>query len=178
MELTELNELAKKMISTVDGLEEPYKSIAYRVFLERAIDHRSFAGEKKQNAATPSIITKAISTTNEDDPLPRIIEKVNRSEHHKIMTMVKVKDQAMYVLKICKDVADVDGLTPPQISSILDKVFRIKASAEAISMALSSETKYVDRKQKPVGKGFIYRIMAHGEEYLDTILKKGEENEK
>lgn len=177
METEEMNKIAKKMMSSVDDLEEPYKSIAYRVFLEMAIDHRSFAGQKKQNAATPSVIPKPTIDTNDDNLLQRIVEKVNRSEHHNIMTMAKVKDQALYVLKICKDAANVDGLTPPQISSILDQVFRIKATAEAISMALSSETKYVDRKPKSAGKGFVYRIMAHGEKYLETILKKGEENE-
>lgn len=179
MDYSEMNEIAKKMIAAVDGLEEPFRSIAYRIFLERAFDHKLVGSEKKASAYGPAAKVSPAVTPSANEPLSQIIEKINRSQHPAIMSMKKVKDQALYVLKISKDEAGVDGLTSKQISDVLDQVFRIRASKEAINMALASETRYVDRKPIKVmgGQAYVYRLMAPGEAYLAEILKQGEGNE-
>ena len=68
------------------------------------------------------------------------------------------------VLQIALTEHNIDGLTPKVIAKTLTEKFRINTSKKAVSMALGKATDLVNRI--PEAAGFLYKIMAPGEEYL------------
>jgi hypothetical protein len=76
------------------------------------------------------------------------------------------------VLQIALNDHKIDGLTPSAIAKILSDKFRISTKISAVQMALSRATKLVDRI--PTEKGFLYRIMGPGDNYLAHL---GEEQQ-
>lgn len=71
----------------------------------------------------------------------------------------------LIVLRVAKDEFATDGLTPANISSVLDKKFRINISPSTVAARLGGASKLVSRTEH--GTGYMYRIMHPGEQYLD-----------
>ena len=75
------------------------------------------------------------------------------------------------VLKIALNEHGVDGLTPAEIATVLTDKFRVSTTSAAVRMALGDATNLVNRL--PRGKGYAYRIMGPGEEYLAHLGEGG-----
>lgn len=76
------------------------------------------------------------------------------------------------VLQIAKEELNVDGLTPPEISQICKDKIRISVGVDrtTISNALREAGARVDRIDNPRGRGFAYRIMKAGEQFLQDSI--------
>ena len=93
-----------------------------------------------------------------------LVESIDSTQHPGVTSGAKTLDRSLMILQIAHDHHGVDGLGPSEIAKILTDKFRISTSAAAVSMALGKATNLLNRVSK--GKGFEYRIMAPGEEYL------------
>ncbi len=78
------------------------------------------------------------------------------------------------VLKMALDEFGIDGLTPTEISKVLAGKIRIPKGTDrtAISHMLADAREYVDRCKNPRGRGYIYRLMKDGEDFLQEEIKK------
>ena len=84
------------------------------------------------------------------------------------------------IIKIALEKFEIDGLTPPEISKICKEKLRISKGTDrtTISNILAKAREYVDRIPNPRGKGYAYRIMKNGEEFLNKEIKKVMQHEK
>lgn len=175
-DLLKMKKIAQEIQQAVSELDEPYRVIAFRVFLENVTRQPEAQTRVKPNSINDDRPVKLTPENNES--VDDISARINRTAHPEISLLKTAKDRALFILKIVKDEAGRDGLQPSQITQVLDQVFRLKVTQYAISMALGTETKFVDRK--PVsgvgGKAYVYRIMAPGEEYLEKIIKEANQN--
>ena len=80
--------------------------------------------------------------------------------------MKGTKDRVLYLLKICKDKFNIDGLTPGEISYTLTEIFRIPTSKETISMTLMNNLGVHRIKNK---SSYLYKLMKPGEDYLKSL---------
>ena len=177
MDPKKLNQIAKTALDALNGLEEPYRSITFKVILEKMLNEEEperpsqFESNKKPVTSQKNIETK-------EHTLEEIYSLINRTDYPEIDKLTTAKDRALFILMIIRNDFNNDGLTSVQISDILDKVFRLKVTKYAINMALGPEVKLLDRKSIKTkgGEGFIYRIMAPGEQYINKkIGNVGEE---
>jgi len=78
------------------------------------------------------------------------------------------------VLKMARDAFSIDGLTPTEISKILKDKMRISKGTDrtTISNVLAGAHEYVDRIPNPRGKGYVYRLMKAGEDFLRAEIKR------
>lgn len=78
------------------------------------------------------------------------------------------------IIKIALEKFEIDGLTPPEISRICKEKLRISKGTDrtTISHTLAKAREYVDRIPNPRGKGYAYRIMRRGEEFLNEEIRK------
>ncbi|MFA5421096.1 MAG: hypothetical protein WC280_03700, partial [Patescibacteria group bacterium] len=171
----------------VSGVSDPeLKKIAFQKVLDKFLDNglsvksKKNSGNKyKKNVSKNKPSKKSPVKKKEKDPvLSELLQKINRTKYSEIHNLKKTLDKSLYILKICKDDLDVDGLIPSQISYLLGEVFRVKITKESISMALGAATKFVDRNECVVngGKAFIYKIMHDGEEHVNRILNSARED--
>ncbi|MCK5320274.1 hypothetical protein KAJ61_02715 [Candidatus Parcubacteria bacterium] len=164
-----------------DIKDDELKKIAFKIALDKLLYSNNSTGSSsktKKVSKTKNVTAKKTSSGPKsknytDDLSKELCKKINRTKYPKIHNLKTAKERAVYILKIAKNDLNADGLNPTQISLILSGPFRIKASKESISMALGSETKFVDRKEVSVkgGKAYVYKLMHKGEEWIDEILK-------
>lgn len=119
------------------------------------------AGQVPKKKSKPTKRTDANSGVSSTD---RLIDEINSTQHPGVKSASSVLDRSLMVLQIALTEHDVDGLTPTEIATILTEKFRIRTTRTAVNMALGRATSLVDRR--PQGRGFLYRIMGPGEEYL------------
>jgi len=93
-----------------------------------------------------------------------LIEQIDSTQHPGVRAASKVLDRALMVLQIALSEHEIDGLAPAEIARILTDKFRIGTSDAAVRMALGNATNLVNRV--PRGRGFVYRIMGPGDDYL------------
>lgn len=169
MEDTEITAAAKKAEQIAKDFDEPYKSIVFKTMLDRLL-----SGQNTQTLPPVQHTKSSIPTQSGNENRVEVIcSSINRTDHPDISKFHSAKDRAIFILRIARDKAGIDGLSAPEISQILDKVFRLHVTRHAITMSLGPEAKLVDRKSlKTKGiESFIYRVMAPGEEHLDNIIK-------
>jgi hypothetical protein len=109
--------------------------------------------------------SRAIAPANEKASLiDQLLGAIDSTQHPGVTSSNSVLDRALMILQIALNDHNVDGLTPPEIATILTDKFRIRTSRNAVAMALGGATNFVNRT--PSGHGFSYRIMAPGEKHL------------
>ncbi len=169
-----LKDIVARAKEAVEELEEPLKTEGFKTVLARLLD--SNAQSEKQEKVKKTFPKQ--QKTERNDEIDEMCSKINRTEFPKIHELKKALDQALYTLKIARDVAGIDGLLPLQISRILGSVFKIRVTSAAVNMALGNVKTYVDRKPVRVkgGQGYKYFLMHEGETYLEDQLKKTEED--
>jgi hypothetical protein len=131
------------------------------------IDQGARASVPPRIAAAPS------GPRKESSAIETLLASLDTTQHPAVASATKVLDRALMVLQIALRNHQVDGLTPPEIARLLTEKFRLNTSREAINMALGPATTLVNRV--PRGRGYEYRIMGPGEEYL-THLGSGRDS--
>ncbi len=101
-----------------------------------------------------------------------LLNQIDSTQHPGVTSATKILDRALMVLKIALDEHDIDGLAPSAIAKVLTDKFRVSTEGGAVSMALGRATTLVNRVPGS-GGGFIYRIMAPGNEYLVSLASPG-----
>lgn len=129
-------------------------------------ENKNVIKQKKNSTRQRSQVSTKSLTKSES--IEKINEKLNRTDFPKIHELKGARDRSLYLLKICKENLDIDGLTPAEISYVLTEIFRIPTSKEAIGMILMG-SQYVHRVKK--NSTFIYKLMKPGEDYLNPLLK-------
>lgn len=163
----DLKELFKQAAEIAAQVPESMQEAAFN----RAIDLLTGSGANIGNNTPKTKVTKKSRVTqrqnptpNNDSPAANLIEIVDSTQHPGVLSARKVLDRALMVLQIALNEHGVDGLTPAEISTVLTEKFRVSTTDAAVRMALGDATNLVNRL--PRGKGYAYRIMGPGEEYL------------
>jgi len=102
----------------------------------------------------------------EQDRIATLMESLNRTKYPAVMGASKVLDRALLVVAAARE-HGVDGLTPHEIASILTDKFRVTTRDSAVRMALGKAGDKADRTRS--GSAFVYRLMAPGEAYLQSL---------
>jgi hypothetical protein len=76
--------------------------------------------------------------------------------------------KALALLRVARDDAEVDGLTAPQIASVLTEKYRWRVTRQAVGQALDKAGRLVDRVPGGPRGAARYRLMSQGEQWLDA----------
>ena len=104
-----------------------------------------------------------------------VIDKIDKSKYSYIYDLPTFDVKTLAVLFMTKEDCNKDGLTSPEIISVLSEKFRIKTAWSTISNALKrlDQKAYVDSKSSGNhSTKRIYKIMVNGENYLKAGIEK------
>lgn len=176
MDSTKLKEIIKMANEAVTGLDGDLKKIAFQTTLDKLLS-QNIEATSETNKTTKKVrrSRKPVESgtggrkTEEDSTVKEIVGKINRTKYHKITSLDSALDSALYLLLVVRDDLKIDGLNPTQIANLLREVFRIKATKNAVSMALGKDSKYTHRMPVVINgaKAYIYKIMLEGEKYIN-----------
>ena len=175
MDSTKLKEIIKMANEAVTGLDGDLKKIAFQTTLDKLlaqnIELNTEAGKtvkKVRKIRKSSESASGVKKSKDDTTVKEIVSKINRTKYHKITSLDSALDRALYLLLVIRDDLKIDGLNPTQIANLLREVFRIKATKNAVSMALGKDTKYTHRAPIVINgaKAYVYKIMHAGEQYI------------
>ncbi len=107
------------------------------------------------------------SLASDDVPVDVLLRDIDSTQYPEISASKNVLEKSLRVLQLAHRDHEIDGLSPRDIAKILTDKFRIRTGDAAVRMALGKVSNLVDRV--PQGKGFVYRIMAPGEEHLSRL---------
>lgn len=163
----DLKELFKQAAEIAAQVPESMQEAAFN----QAIDLLTGGGADSNNETPKAKRAKSRTTKQQrptspkdDPPAENLVEVIDSTQHPGVSSAKKVLDRALMVLQISLNEHGVDGLTPAEIATVLTDKFRVSTTSAAVRMAFSNATNLVNRLQR--GKGFVYRIMGPGEEYL------------
>ncbi|MCX6707537.1 MAG: hypothetical protein NT001_05360 [Candidatus Woesearchaeota archaeon] len=171
MEAEKLKEHVDKAKEAVKDLEEPLKSKAFEIILNKLLTgsintHQPLTESQNPPHKTQEIIYDA-------DIADTLANTINSTKYPIMYKLTKALDRALYLLYLVRYDHKVDGLNPSQISKILSVKFRIPSSSSAIGMALMKAGSFVDRRSVNTtgGNAYQYSIMHEGENYIKRILE-------
>jgi hypothetical protein len=162
-----LKEIFKQAAEAAKQVPENMQEIAFRRALDILLGEETATKPKAKPTRKKSATKKNAVKSRIDYGLEEMLKAIDRTKYPMISKFEKVSDRALLILKIAKDDCEIDGLTPPQIASILTEKFRIRTTRQAVQQALIRATDLVDMHQE--GRSNKFRIMSPGEEYLDNL---------
>lgn len=168
----DLKELFKQAAEIAQQVPEGMQATAFN----RALDLLTGATtaipgtSRRVSRKTTSPITAHSQGSSTAGTIQALIESIDSTQHPGVRATSKVLDRALMILQIARTEHGVDGLTPTEIATVLTDKFRLNTNDAAVRMALGNATNLVNRS--PKGKGFLYRIMGPGEEYLAHLAQQ------
>lgn len=162
----DLKELFKQAAEIAQQVPESMQEAAFN----KAVDLLTGAAEVQVPPPTDRKKAKRPAGASSDatvvdtESAQSLLEQIDSTQHPGVRSSAKVLDRALMVLQIALAEHEVDGLGPTEIARVLTDKFRLNTTDAAVRMALGKATNLVNRV--PRGKGYIYRIMGPGEEYL------------
>ena len=173
MEEKSLKEKVDATKEAVKDLEEPLKSRAFEIILNKLLAEDS---APKNTSNHKTILSKSF----EEDVADKLINTIDSSAYPLMFKLSKALDLSLYTLYIAKNDNHVDGLTPQQISKILSLKFRIPCTFNNVGMALMKVPNLADRKQITTkgASAYEYRITYPGEQHIKTLLDNPPEQDK
>src|SRR3989338_9685882 len=168
-----LKEKLEEAQKSVEGLNEPFKTMAFEKILNQLINGAK-TDPKKSSAKPQNKIKKQNKKGDKkriDEETQEIISSLNRNEYPLIKYLEKSMDLSLYLLMEMQK-RGYDGLSPSQISEILNSVFRKNVKQPAIAMSLLKADEYTHRIPfiYQGGQSFKYKLMEKGEEYVKKII--------
>ncbi|MBT3014017.1 MAG: hypothetical protein KUF77_15850 [Candidatus Thiodiazotropha sp. (ex Lucina aurantia)] len=124
-----------------------------------ALDERGSSSTKKSRTK------KKTNKKNTEDTVS--IDTLDRTQHPEIHHNSTALNNSLRLLRAAKDDLGIDGVTAASIANVLVDKFRCRITRQAVSMALNDAGRYVNRHKE--GNLVIFRIMAPGEDYLDSL---------
>jgi len=114
---------------------------------------------RKPNTKVKDEVSSRQSQANND-----LLDAIDSTQHPEVRTAATTLDRALMILQIALDEHDIDGLAAHEIATILTDKFRISTKANTVTVMLGRSTHLVNRVTR--GRGFAYRIMGPGTDYL------------
>lgn len=96
----------------------------------------------------------------------RSLDHLDRTAHSEIDHKQSVLNNSLRLLRAAREDLGIDGLSASEIARVLTEKFRAAVTRQGVSLALNQAGRYVDRRKD--GNAVVFRIMAPGEEYLDS----------
>jgi hypothetical protein len=168
----DLKELFKQASEIAQQVPENMQEAAFN----RAIDLLSGTGASKASSSQGTSSTTKTKTatkkktkstktpTDDNSAVGDLMSLIDSTQHPGVTSATSILDRALMVLQIALRDHDIDGLTPGDIAGVLTEKFRISTRNAPVSNALGLATTLVNRTQQ--GAGYLYKIMAPGEEHL------------
>jgi len=170
----DLKELFKQASEIAEQVPESMQEAAFNRALDLLTGKQNEAPTNKQKQDKSKAKQVGVSReaqTEPESPVTKLLVDIDSTQHSGLTSSLKVLDRALMVLQISLT-HGVDGLTTAEIARILTEKFRISTTTNAVNMAIAKKTSLVNRV--PRGKGYCYRIMEPGQQYL---LHRGEDKE-
>ena len=167
MENKRIRHAIEQAKNAVNEIEEPYRSLAFTVVLEKLL-YQKLSPSQVEIAQASHILSKNVE--DEDKTLEKILAHKFDWSRYNFIHQLDPYAKYLLILKIALEEFQIDGLTPPEITKILAEKFRTFKTYNAISMALSGmRGNLVDRIQK--GNSFAYRISKNGLNYIQNKIE-------
>lgn len=163
-------DLAKKALKEVEGLEEPFRAVAYKTILDELIKDAKSAG--RESKPHPALGQTELSSKR--DPVEAFMGRaVDASTVGGLFPQKGfLVEKSLAVLKLARDEFGIEGLTATQIGEILTRKFRVgSVHARNISRDLGGSTQYVSRVTDDQGRT-TYLLMVQGEQHLGELLTR------
>ena len=163
----DMKELFRQAAEIAQQVPDNMQEAAFNRALDLLVE-----GSDPTGQASPQVKsrTKPSSGQQEDrihQDAGNLLSQIDSTQHPGVRSATKVLDRALMVLQIAWDNHSVDGLSATEISQILTEKFRLGTTRQAVGMALKDASNLVDRV--PEGRGYRYRIMSPGEDYLSHL---------
>lgn len=156
-----MQEAAKQAIALTEGIEEPYRSLAFREVFSELL-HTDLSLKKTKSESVARITSQA---PLQEDRLTRMLQSSFDWSTLPIINNDAII-QNLLILKLALEEFKIDGISARDVQQVLFQKYRISKTPNAVSMSLMAAVgKYVDRIQE--GKEFLYRITSRGIEKLD-----------
>lgn len=170
METSQLREAFKQAAEIASVVPENLQEAAFQRALD-ALLGPSEGSERSEDAGGEGEERRHESAESSKHPRPEhdladlLVQELDATKYPDIRTADQVLDRALGLLHAARVDHNIDGLTPQEIAKVLTDKFRIATPDTSVSDALGKRTgDLVDRVRE--GRGYRYRIMASGEEYL------------
>ncbi len=161
-------QLVAQAVELVDGVEEPYKGLAFQVILQHLITE-----SRPESIEPPTKVGRRVSREEEKDPTGVFMDRaVDASAYTPLFfARGRLVEKSLAVLLLARDELGIDGMTASQIAEVLTKKFRVPmVHARNISRDLSRRTEYVSRVR--TAEGYKYLLMLGGEKHLAGTLSE------
>ena len=162
-----LKDSFKQAAEIAKDVPETMHAVAFNRALDALLkEDTKGAVRADKNGKTRRVTTTPKTNDSSGDEITTMLQQLDRTAHPEIPKAQRVLDRSLHLLRIAKDVLEIDGLSSTQIAKVLTKKFRLKTTHQAVRQALDKAGDKADRVS--AGNGATrYRIMAPGEEYLD-----------
>ena len=172
MKRNNLKDLFKKAAEIVSEVPKNMQPVAFShaidILLGEAPDIKTSIKTKGEKAP-PS---RKVVGRKKDELVEQLLKDIDSTKYPIINKLDKVLERSLLVIKIANDEFKVDGLTAPQVATVLTDKFRLKTTRQAVAMVLKDAGNYVNRV--PDGKAYKYKIMQPGDKHLAKIIEKKE----
>jgi len=171
-----LDILFKKAAELASQVPEPMQAAAFNRAFNILLGQEEYeVGPKSSPRKTKPKRKSGLDNKGISSEIDSISENLDRTKYPYITSSVKTLERSMCLLKAVRDDLGIDGLTPPQIATVLTNKFRIPTSRTRVSTVLSSAGNLVDRTKK--GNAYFYRIMEPGERHLEKFKAEKDQTE-
>lgn len=163
-----LKELFAKAAETASVVPENMQEAAFHRALDalQAEAGAAEAAEKRPQGKTTSGATDSTASASDAGSVVERFQQLSRERARAVDSEESARGRAMALLRVARDELGVDGMSAPEIASVLTDKFRWRVTRQAIGQALDTAGRMVDRVK--VGRAVSYRLMSEGERWLDT----------
>ena len=183
MESENLKEKVEAAKKAVEGLDSELKQTAFQTILNKLLEdgraEKRVPSKRKKSSKKSRDKSSQVNSSKapKNKQALEICEKINRTKYPKMFKMKSSRERALYLLYFVKEDLKIDGLTPSEISTILTEKFRLKATPNAVGMALMNASSDVDRRSCIINgaNAYRYHIMHPGEQTIKEKLTKLED---
>jgi hypothetical protein len=165
----DVTELAKKAAEAAKHVPQHLQEAAFNRAFEALLNADAAPHTRPASRRGKSQAGRNAADTPASDVT---VAKLDRTKHPEIGHNDTVLNNALRVLRAAKDDLNIDGLSATAIAKVLVDKFRCRVSRRGVSQALNDAGRYVNRHNE--GNEVIFRIMAPGEDYLDSLSSAGE----
>lgn len=159
--LTETFKRAAKIASVVP---ESMQEAAFH----RALDLLAESSEPsapRDGARRARAMSRARETADTSNPV-EAFRTLDRSRAGDVDSQASVTGKSLALLLVARRELQIDGLSAPQIASILTEKFRSRVARRSVAQALDHAGKMVDGTRE--GRSIVFRLMDAGEKWLDV----------
>ena len=161
-----LSEIFKRAGDLAGRLPEVMQPAAFEKAVDLLIEGSAPtrpSGSRSPRRSSPR--SNGTEKPDKSDPASTLLTELNRTAYPQIGQAERVLERSLWILRIANEEHGLDGLSAPEIATVLSNKFRLKATPQAVRKALDGAGTFVDRDS--TGAVTRYRLMQPGEQHLD-----------